>query len=104
MGKRRTRITIETDQIMVARRVVSPVVAWCPKCETESGMVTLTQAALLCHVDRSAIQDWIHNGRLHVFESPETGLLVCITSLGRMSDRLWFQAIAHTGEQSSLAT
>jgi hypothetical protein len=81
VGKRRTRITIQTDEIMVARRTASPVMAWCEKCERETGMVTLPQAALLCHVDRNAIQNWIHSGRLHVFESPEAGLLVCITSL-----------------------
>jgi hypothetical protein len=83
VGKRRTRITIETDEIVVARCVASPVVAWCPRCETESGMVTLNQAALLCHVGPSAIEDWIHSGRLHVLESPEMGPLVCITSLRR---------------------
>ena len=83
MAKCRTRITIETDEIVVARRVVSPVVAWCPKCEAESGMLTLNQAAILRHVGPSAIRDWIHSGRLHVLESPETGVLVCITSLGR---------------------
>ena len=83
MGKRRTRITIETDEIVVARRVASPVVAYCPKCKTETGMVMLNQAALLRHVDRSAIEKWIRNGRLHVLEGPETGLLICITSLGR---------------------
>lgn len=83
MGKRRTRITIETDEIVVARHLVSPFVAWCPKCETETGMVTPTEAALLRHLDRSVIQDWIYSGSLHVLESPATGLLICTTSLGR---------------------
>ena len=83
MGKRRTRITIETDEIVVARRVVSPVVAWCPKCEIETGMVTQTQAALMRHVDRSTIQEWIRGGQLHVLETPEAGLLVCVTSLAQ---------------------
>ena len=83
MGKRRTRITIETDEIVVARRIVSPVTAWCEKCELETGMVTVTQAALLRHVDRSMIQNWVHTGQLHVLETPETGLLICIASLGR---------------------
>jgi hypothetical protein len=83
VGKRRTRITIETDEIVAARRIVSPVIAWCEKCESETGMVTLTQAALLRHVDRSMIQNWVHTGQLHVLETPETALLICIASLGR---------------------
>jgi len=83
VGRRRTRITIATGEIVVARRIVSPVVAWCQRCETETGMVTLTQAAVFCHIDRSAIQEWIDSGQVHVLETPETGLLICITSLGR---------------------
>lgn len=83
MGKRRTRITIETDEILVARRIGSPIAAWCKKCETESCMVTVAQAAPLCHVDRGVIEEWVHTGQLHVAEAPETGLLICIKSLGR---------------------
>lgn len=87
MGRRRTRITIETDEIVVARRVASPVarplVAWCPTCEIETGMVTPTQAALLLHVNREAIEEWVRSGQLHGLEHPEKGLLICIRSLGR---------------------
>ena len=86
MGKRRTRITIETDEIVVTRRIASPVAAWCKKCETESWMVTAAQAALLRHVDRGVIQEWVHTGQLHVVEAPETGLLICIKSLARIGD------------------
>jgi hypothetical protein len=46
-------------------------------------MVTLAQAALLCHVDRGVIEEWVHTGQIHVLETPETGLLICIKSLGR---------------------
>ncbi len=83
MAKRRTRITIETDEIVLARRIVSPVIAWCQKCETETGMVTLNQAALFYHLDRSVIQEWIDSGYLHVLETSEAGLVICITSLRR---------------------
>ena len=83
MAKRRTRITIETDEIVLARRIVSPLVAWCQKCETETGMVTLSQAALFRHVDRSVIQEWVDSGQLHVLEKSEAGLVICLTSLGR---------------------
>ena len=83
MGKRRTRVTIETEEIVVARRIASPVIAWCPKCETETGMVSLIQAALLRHIDRRTIQEWMQSGELHVLETGETGPLICVTSLNR---------------------
>ena len=83
MGKRRTRITIETDEILVARRMGGRVAAWCKKCERESCMVTVAQAALLRQVDRGVIEEGVRTGQLHVVEAPETGLLICIKSLGR---------------------
>jgi hypothetical protein len=83
MGKRRTRITMETDEIMVARHVVSPAVAWCPKCEREASMVTAQQAALLYQVDQNSIHEWIQRGVLRAWEIPENGLLICFTSLAR---------------------
>jgi hypothetical protein len=75
------RITIETDEIVVARGIASPLLGWCPKCETQTGMVTPSQAALIHHVDQSTIQEWMHSGQLHVLETPEHGLLICVTSL-----------------------
>jgi hypothetical protein len=81
VGKRRTRITIEMDEIVVARRISSQVMAWCEKCQKETGMVTLSQAAFFPHVDISAIHRWIDSGELHMSEKPGTDLLICITSL-----------------------
>lgn len=81
MGKRRTRITIETDEIVLARTFVRPA-AWCQKCQIQTSMVTLTQAALLRHVNESTIQDWIRSGQVHMIETSDAGVMICITSLG----------------------
>jgi hypothetical protein len=81
VGKRRTRITIETDEIVFARNFVRPS-AWCPKCQSQTSVVTLTQAALLRHVNESTIQDWIRSGQVHMIETSDRGVLICITSLG----------------------
>jgi len=83
VGKRRTRITIEIDEIVVARRFSSPLVAWCQSCGKETSMVTLNRAALLGHIDRSSIKERIESGQLHALESPETGLLICVASLNQ---------------------
>jgi hypothetical protein len=81
VGKRRTRITIETDEIVFARNFVRSS-AWCPKCQSQTSVVTLTQAALLRHVNESTIQDWIRSGQVHMIETSDRGVLICITSLG----------------------
>lgn len=82
MGKRRTRILIETDEILIARNTANPIVGWCPECQAETEKLTAIQAALLCGVDRNAIEDRIHSRQLHVSETPEWGLLICLASLG----------------------
>jgi hypothetical protein len=81
LGKRRARITIEVEEIVVARRTARPLLARCPKCEAETEMVTLSQAALIHNVDRSAMREWMLSGQLHVLETSEHGLLICVKSL-----------------------
>lgn len=81
MGKRCTKIIIETEEVVVARIVTKPVVAWCPVCQAETHMVTPMKAALLCQVDQSRIHEWIQSGALHASEIPEHGLLICLISL-----------------------
>jgi hypothetical protein len=82
LGKRRTRILIETEEILVARSSAKPIVAWCPECQAETKRVTAVQAALLCQVDQSSIQTWVQGGQLYISEGPEGGLLICLASLG----------------------
>jgi hypothetical protein len=81
MGRRRTKITIETAELLFARTEEKPIVAWCPACQSETRNVTRIQAALLCHVDQNTIQEWIQGGRLHVSDTPEGGLVICLASL-----------------------
>ena len=80
MGKRRTRIIIETDEIVFARNFVRPSV-WCPQCQSLACVLSLNQAALLRHVNESTIQDWIRSGQVHMIETSDRGVLICITSL-----------------------
>lgn len=85
MGRRHTKIIIETGEILVARIEAKPIVAWCPACQTETRNVTQIQAALLCHVDQNTIREWIQSGHLHVSDSPEGGLVICLASLAHHS-------------------
>lgn len=83
MGRRYTKIIIETEEVVVARLVEKPILAWCPVCKAETQKVTAIQAALLCEVDRSVIQKRIHSQQLHVSETPAGDLLICLRSLGQ---------------------
>jgi hypothetical protein len=81
VGRRNTKIVIETEEVVVARIRDKPIVAWCPTCEAKTQKVTALHAALLCHVEQRSIQVWIQGGQLHVSEGPEDGLLICLASL-----------------------
>jgi len=82
LGKRRTRILIETKEILVAHKGAKPIVTWCRECQAETKKVTVLQAALLCQVDQSSMQAWIQGGQLHVSQAAEGDLLICLASLG----------------------
>jgi hypothetical protein len=76
----RTRIVMESEEVLVARYVTKPVIAWCPECGAETTKLTVIEAALLCRVDEDTMQRWVRTGRLHVSEGL-CGLLICLTSL-----------------------
>lgn len=81
MIKRHTRILIKEDEVLVWRCSTKPAIAWCPKCQRETQMVTAMQAALLRQVDQNRIHEWIQSEALHASEIPEHGLLICLISL-----------------------
>jgi len=83
LGKRRTRIVIEMEEILVARGTARPMVGWCPECQQETQKATAAQAALLCQVDEERIEKWIREGRLHISEGPNRNPLICLVSLER---------------------
>lgn len=81
MGRRHTKIIIETEEVVVARILEKPIVAWCPECKAETQKLTVTQAARLCQVDQNTIRERVHRGKLHVSETPAGALLICLSSL-----------------------
>lgn len=81
MGRRYTKIVIETEEVVFARVGEKSITAWCPVCQADTMKVTRLQAALLCQVEQSSVQAWIRGGHLHVSEGPEDRLLICLASL-----------------------
>lgn len=76
--KKTTRITIETEQLLVIRRRTS-VRAWCQQCAAEVDMVLIEDAAELAQVDVRMIRDLLNVERFHWSQS---GLLrICLNSL-----------------------
>jgi hypothetical protein len=72
---------MESEEVVVARILEKPIVAWCPECKAETQKLTMTQAARLYQVDQNIIREKVHSGKLHVSETPAGGLLICLRSL-----------------------
>jgi probable HAF family extracellular repeat protein len=75
-----TRITVETDTLMVIRRAKA-VFAWCPDCHAEVNAITLdsdgvTQAATAAHLQR-----WLETGKLHFWQQANEAAQICVPSL-----------------------
>ena len=82
MGRRkRTEVTIETRRLIAVRSRRSCVHAYCPLCGFQVNVITVDEAALLAGVCSRAIWLWVEEGRLHVQETAEGLLRICLRSL-----------------------
>jgi hypothetical protein len=82
--KRKKRITVETERILIVRRGRSSVRAWCEKCGQQVQMVTAEAAATLAGVSRRTIYRWVEADKLHFTETLDGLLLICLDSLHQL--------------------
>ena len=75
-----TRITIETESLLILRGRNSPR-AWCPQCAAEAEVIALEEVGVISNLDRSAFEDWFKSGQLHRSQSPNGSTLICLNSL-----------------------
>jgi hypothetical protein len=75
-----TRITIETESLLVVRRGRT-VVTWCPTCCAQAEVMTLECDSLGEDVPSALLTNWLAAGKLHSW-SPEGGpTQICMKSL-----------------------
>jgi len=79
--KRRTKITVESHQVMVIRQSKATVKAWCAVCGEPVQMVTAEQAARLNGLSLRAVLRRVEADQLHFTETPEGTLFICLNSL-----------------------
>ena len=77
--KRTTRITIETEQLLVIGRK-KPERTWCEQCGAEVDVVAIEGAAELASVDVGAIQRLLNGEQVHWSQSGGS-LGICLNSL-----------------------
>jgi len=77
-----TRITIETESLLVVRRGKT-VVTWCPVCCAEAEAMTLKGDSLGEDIPSTLLRDWLAAGKLHLSSSDGGPVRICLTSLLR---------------------
>ena len=80
MAQRTTRITVETDTFLVVRRAKAAL-AWCPDCQAEVDILTLTPDSFAEPVIAAQIQQWLGTGKLHLWHNAEGAVQICLPSL-----------------------
>jgi hypothetical protein len=79
--KRRTEITVETDEVIIIRQSRRLSRAWCRECAQLAIMVTVDQAAAAAKKSSRLIYRMAEAGYIHFTETPEGFLLICFQSL-----------------------
>jgi hypothetical protein len=83
---KRSRITIETRQLIIVRSGRVFIHSWCSTCGEEVRMLGAEQAARLADLTPRAICDLADAGTLHFIVSPDGSLFICFNSLTINSD------------------
>jgi hypothetical protein len=78
---RRTRITIETERILIMARQHAAY-GWCERCGQQVELLPSAHASRLLHVAEEQLQGR-HQGKLHL-EQAKDGLVICLKSLLRL--------------------
>ena len=77
---RQTKITIETDSLLVLRGCKS-LRAWCPECGAESEMIPLDGVGVISNLEPREVEAWIQSEDLHRVVSAESAALICLNSM-----------------------
>jgi hypothetical protein len=82
MTAKTTRVTLETETLLVIRRV-KPILAWCPDCLAEVDVITLDNDRLAEPITAAEFQEWLGSGKLHFWRTADGPNQICLTSLLR---------------------
>ena len=77
---KRTRITIETDSLLVLRGR-KPLRDWCPQCGAEAEMIPLNDAGVVSNLPPAEVQAWMGSPDLHHTKTADGTALICLNSM-----------------------
>ena len=78
---RRTRITVETERVLIVRGHSCESDGWCNQCGAKVKLVAPEVAASLSGLSRRAVYRLIETGQVHFTESRDAIVSICLESL-----------------------
>jgi hypothetical protein len=75
-----TRITIETDSLLVLRGRKA-LRAWCPQCGAEAEMIPLNDVGVVSNLPPVEVQAWMESPDLHHTKTAGGAALICLNSM-----------------------
>jgi len=75
-----TRITIETENLLVVRKGKT-IVTWCPACCADVEVMMLDGDSLGEDIPSKSLGDWLRAGKLHLWRPAEGSAQICLPSL-----------------------
>src|ERR1044072_4810769 len=79
--ERHTRITINTSELLLVKKLKGTAEADCLSCGRRVKMATPEQAFTLTGIQSPTIYGWVEGGRVHFIETTDGHLLICLDSL-----------------------
>jgi hypothetical protein len=77
---KQTKITIETDSLLILRGR-SSLRAWCDRCAAEVEMVALENTGVISNLEQPELEQWLSSGELHRLQAADGSALICLNSL-----------------------
>lgn len=77
---KRTKITIETDSLLVLRGR-QLLRAWCPQCGFVTEMIPLNEVGVLSNLPSAEVQAWLEFPALHHSTTADGAELICLGSV-----------------------
>ena len=79
MGKQ-TKITIETDSLLVLRGR-SSLRGWCPQCAAEGEMIPVEGVGVISNLAPPEVEAWLESESIHRTQSSDGSQLICLNSM-----------------------
>jgi hypothetical protein len=77
---KQTRITIETESLLILRGR-QPLRAWCPRCGADEEMIPLNDVGIISNLPVPEVKAWMEAEELHHVSAADGAPLVCLNSM-----------------------